>query len=65
MGDVHFEVLIRVCVSGIAVQCEGFPLAGKGVVVMTSMKGWRRLDWCGGKGCAGMGCRMMVGNVVV
>jgi len=30
MGDVHFEVLVRVCVSGIGVQCEGLPLARKG-----------------------------------
>jgi len=33
--------------------------------VMTSMKGWRHLGWCGGKGCGGMGCWTMVGNVMV
>jgi len=44
---------------------KGSHWLGRGVVVMTSMKGWRHLGWCGGKGCGGMGCRTMVGNVVV
>jgi len=30
MGDIYFEVLVRVCISDIVVQCEGFPLVRKG-----------------------------------
>ena len=29
MGDVYFEVFIGVGFTGIAVQCEGFPLGRK------------------------------------
>ena len=29
MGNIHFEVFIRVCVLGIVFQREGFPLVGK------------------------------------
>jgi len=32
MGDVNFEVFIRVGFTGIAIQCEGFPLGKKGGV---------------------------------
>jgi len=29
MGDIYFEVFIRVCVPRITFQYEGFPLTGK------------------------------------
>jgi len=50
MGDVDFKVFVRVGFTGVAVQCEGFPLDGKRVLAMKSVKGWRRLGWCGGSG---------------
>ena len=30
MGDVDFKMFVRVGFTGVAVQCEGFPLDGKG-----------------------------------
>ena len=35
------------------------------MLVMLSMKGWRRLGGCGGNKCGRMGWQMMVGKVVV
>jgi len=32
MGDVDFKVFVRVGFTSVAVQCEGFPLGGKGGV---------------------------------
>jgi len=51
MGDVDFEVFIRVSFTGVAVQCEGFPLGRKRSVgnkvsegVTTSgLVGWERM----------------------
>jgi len=51
MGDVDFEVFIRVGFTGVAVQCEGFPLGRKGDVghkigegVATSgLVGWEQM----------------------
>ena len=39
MGDVYFEVFIRVGFAGVAVQREGFPLGRKGVLAIKSVKG--------------------------
>jgi len=30
MGDVDFKMFVRVGFTGVAVQCEGFPLGGNG-----------------------------------
>jgi len=32
MGDVDFKMFVKVGFTGVAVQCEGFPLGGKGGV---------------------------------
>jgi len=32
MGDVDFEVFVGVGFTSVSVQCEGFPLGGKGGV---------------------------------
>jgi len=39
VGDVDFEVFIGVGFTSVTLQCEGFPLGGKGVLAMKSMKG--------------------------
>ena len=53
MGDVDFEVFVRVGFTGVAVQCEGFPLGMEGGVgdkigegVATSgLVRWERMGW--------------------
>ena len=50
MSDVDFKMFVRVGFNGVAVLCEEFPLGGKGVLAMKSVKGWRRLGWWGGNG---------------
>jgi len=55
MCDVHFEVLVKVCVSDIAVQCEGFPLAMKGGggddvnegMILYGLVWWQGMWWYG------------------
>jgi len=52
MGDVYFEVFIRVGLAGVAVQCEGFPLGRKGSVgdkvdegmTTSGLVGWERME---------------------
>jgi len=53
MSDVDFKVFVGVGFISVAVLCEGFLLGGKGVLAMKSVKGWRRLGWCGGSGWGG------------
>ena len=50
MSDVDFKVFVGVGFTSVAVLCEGFPMGGKRVLAMKSVKGWRRLGWCGGSG---------------
>jgi len=55
MVDVDFEVFIRVSFTGIAVQCEGFPLGRKrGVgdkvgegVTTSGLVRWEQMRWDG------------------
>ena len=45
MGDVDFQVFVRVGFAGIAIQVEWFHWAGRGVLAIKSVNGWRRLGW--------------------
>jgi len=67
MGDVDFEVFIRVDFTGIMVQCEGFPLGRKGGfgdkvgegVTTSRLVGWERMVDHSGEG----GGQVMRGDV--
>jgi len=65
MVDLDFEVFVRVDFTGVAVQCEGFPLGRMGGIGDKFGEGVVVSDWWGGSGWRGMGCWIRLGKVEV
>jgi len=65
VGDIHFEVFIRVCVPDVVFQYEGFPLDGErggGYDINKGMAASRLVWWYRVSNDGGENCGVMMGR---